>query len=383
MRRAAALVAAAIVAAGAPAAAAEYVIQISVDGLSGPRLQALVAGDATGDYAHFARFVNEGASTFNARADYTHTITLPNHTSMLTGRPVLQPSGQPNTVHHGYTLNVDPLPGATLHNSGNPNLSYIASAFDVVHDHGLSTALYASKSKFVLFDRSFDATNGAPDATPPDDGPDKIDVYFQSTPGATQSALLAGLAANHPRYVFVHYSNPDDAGHATGWGSPTWNAAVHTVDGYLADLFALIESDPLLAGHTLILLSADHGGTGFDHSDATNPANYTIPFLAWGDGVAPARDLYALNAATRADPGMGRPSYTASPQPIRNGDGGNVALAALSLPAVPGSSIDAAQDLRLNATEIPLLPPVFRASLFLMLLAGGVLALRLRRPGVR
>lgn len=137
---------------GAPAA--EYVIHISVDGLSGSLLQNLIANDTAGDYANFARMVDEGATSFNARTDYTHTITLPNHTSMLTGRPVLQPAGQPNTVHHGWTTNVDPLPGTTLHNGGNPNLSYVASAFDVAHDHGLATAHYASKSKFVLFEWS-------------------------------------------------------------------------------------------------------------------------------------------------------------------------------------------------------------------------------------
>ena len=129
------------------AAGAEHVIQISVDGLSGLLLQALVENDSVGDFASFARFVTEGATTYNARADYTYTITLPNHTTMLTGRPVSRPSGQPNTVHHGWTSNDDPAPGETLHNGGNPNLTYVASVFDVAHDHGLSTALYASKSE--------------------------------------------------------------------------------------------------------------------------------------------------------------------------------------------------------------------------------------------
>lgn len=197
------------------------------------------------------------------------------------------------------------------------------------------------------------------------------------------AALLSGLAANHFRYVFVHYSTPDDVGHASGWGSAAWNNAVHTVDGYLGGLFALIEGDPLLDGHTLVILSADHGGTGFDHADATNVANYVIPFFVWGDGADPGVDLYALNAGTRANPGAGRPDYNAVLQPIRNGDGANLALAALGLPLVPGSSIGAAQDLAIASVEIPLLPPLARGVLFLMLLAGGVLAMRLRAPGPR
>jgi hypothetical protein len=33
--------------------------------------------------ANFKRLKNEGSSTFNARADYDYTITLPNHTTMV------------------------------------------------------------------------------------------------------------------------------------------------------------------------------------------------------------------------------------------------------------------------------------------------------------
>jgi len=332
-------------AAARTARAADHVIQISVDGLSGILLQALVENDAVGDFASFARFVNEGASTYNARADYTHTITLPNHTSMITGRPVSQPTGQPNTVHHGWTSNSDPGPGVTLHNGGNPNLSYVASVFDVAHDRGLSTGFYASKSKLVLFDQSYDAAHGAADVTGPNDGTDKIDRYLNASAASMHSAFLTEMAASHFDYVFIHYSTPDDVGHANGWGSAAWNDAVRTIDDDLADIFALIESDPLLDGHTVVILSADHGGTGTGHSTATAAANYTVPFLVWGDGVQPGADLYALNAGARADPGSGRPSYTAAVQPIRNSDGVNLALAALALPPVPGSSINAAQSL--------------------------------------
>ena len=88
----------------------EYVIHVSVDGLRADLLQSLMQSDNEGNFGSFRRLVDEGASTFNARTDYSHTVTIPNHTSMLTGRPVLQPPGQPNTVHHGYTNNSDPGP---------------------------------------------------------------------------------------------------------------------------------------------------------------------------------------------------------------------------------------------------------------------------------
>lgn len=291
--------------AASPLLAAEHVIHISVDGLRPDYLQTII--DA-GEAPNFKRFQTEGAWTTQARTDYTHTITLPNHTSMVTGRPVSQPVGQPNTLHHGWLTNVDPAPTATLHNSGNLNVPYKSSTFDVAHDAGLETALYASKSKFVIYDQSYNATAGAAHAN----GQDKIDVArIDESSSVMQGLLLSDLAANHPNYSFVHYADPDDAGHSVGWGTPTWQNAVKTVDTYLGQLFNLIENDPALDGHTAIVLSADHGGTGTSHSTATAATNYTIPFFVWGAGVAHG-DLYEMNLQSRTNPGTTRPDYNAA-----------------------------------------------------------------------
>jgi len=324
--------------------AADFVIHISVDGLRPDYMQTEINA---GNGPNFKRFQDVGAWTNNARTDYTHTITLPNHTTMITGRPVLQPAGMPNTVHHGYTSNSDPAPTTTLHNSGNLNVPYKASVFDVAHDAGLSTALYASKSKFVLFDQSYNSTNGAEHPN----GRDKIDTYFTYSDSAPsysltmQNQFLANSATNPARYTFVHYADPDSAGHAFGWGSANYQNAVATVDGYLGGIFNLVENSPTLSGRTAIVLTADHGGSGTDHSNATLAQDYTIPFFVWGAGVGHG-DIYAFNNDTRSNPGTSRPTYDVSAQPIRNGDSGNLALKLLGLGAIPGSLINAAQDLR-------------------------------------
>jgi hypothetical protein len=111
--------------------AADYVIHICVDGLNAAMMQELI--DA-GFAPNFKRFQDEGVWTANARTDFTHTNTLPNHTSMFTGRPVTQPEGMSETIHHGWATNKAPTRGNTLHTEGNPKLKYIASVFDVVHD---------------------------------------------------------------------------------------------------------------------------------------------------------------------------------------------------------------------------------------------------------
>jgi Type I phosphodiesterase / nucleotide pyrophosphatase len=320
--------------------AVEHVIHISVDGLHPGHLQTQInAGFAP----HFKRFQDEGAWTNNARTDYTHTNTLPNHTSMLTGRPVSLPVGMSGTPHHGYTDNDTPPAAETLHNFTTPDW-YKASSFDVAHDAGLSTALYASKNKFVIYEQSYNAANGAPHAN----GADKIDRFFgpEST-ASMQSTLLTEVAANNYDYTFIHYADLDDAGHGVGWGTPTYMTAIVTVNNYLGQVFNLVETDPQFMGNTAIVLSADHGGTGTGHSGATNASNYTIPFYVWGAGVAHG-DLYALNAGTRTNPSTGRPDYLAAGQPIRNGDGGNLALSLLGLGPIPGSMINSAQNLRVS-----------------------------------
>ena len=376
------LSAALILIAATPAAAeVDFVVHISVDGLRGDLLQELIEDDPA-SFSHFKKFVTEGATTFNARTDYSHTNTLPNHTTLLTARPVLQPAGQPSSTHHGYSSNGDPPPGETVHNAGNPNLAYVASVFDVAHDHGLSTALYASKPKFVLFEQSYDAAAGALDLIPPDDGTDKIDVYVLDLIDVDDT-FVSDLAANHYTYSLVHFTEPDAIGHVFGWGSFFWDVSVAEVDEHLDDLFDLIAVDPVLHDRTVIILSADHGGHGTSHSDETDPRNYTIPFFVWGPGVEAGADLYALNPATRLDPGPGRPDYNATPPPIRNGDGANVALQLLGLGPVPGSTINVAQDLRLSSLP-PAIPAIPGWALILVAMsivgcASWMLALRTQR----
>jgi hypothetical protein len=289
---------------------------------------------------NFYRLRTEGAFTDNALSDYDFTVTLPNHTTQLTGRPVLGSAG------HNWTNNTDPAPGQTLaSNKG----SYVAGVFDVAHDHGLSTGVYASKSKFSLFAVSWDATNGAPDVTGPDNGNNKIDVYVNNSDTTALVNTLIVNGSNQPlNYVFLHLADPDAAGHAYGWdvtpGSQYCNT-IQAMDNLLGAVFALVDGQPALSGHTAIILTADHGGLNNGHSDPMLPEDYTVPFYVWGPGVMPGADLYALNPTTRLNPGTGRPDYSAPIQPIRNGEAANVALKWLGLGPVPGSTINPDQNL--------------------------------------
>ena len=338
------------------AAPAQYVISISVDGMGSSYMQALADSN---HLPNMKRIQSEGAGTNNARNDFDYTITLPNHTGMVTGRAVLGTAGAgPKIASHNWTGNGDPAAGQTLAtNKG----SYIASVFDVAHDHRQRTGMWASKSKFSLFVTSYDAAQGQPDVTRPDNGRNKLDLSFINGNTADMTTnFISAMAddASRVNYAFVHYNDPDAAGHGSGWGGDVYIKALIKADTQIGRILDVVDQTPALKGKTAIILTTDHGGSGRDHSNNKLALDYTIPFYVWGAGITHG-DLYAMNSTIRLAPATGlaqsdgasldRPDYAPALQPIRNSDLGNLSLTLLGLPPIPGSSINARQDLTVSA----------------------------------
>lgn len=317
---------------------ARYVIHISVDGL---RPDAITRYSAD-ELPNFYRLREEGAFTDNARTDVDYSITLPNHTSQLTSRPVM------GTFGHNWTSNDLPDPDQTLHsNKGH----YVASVFDVAHDNGLRTAAYVSKEKFIIYDRSYNEVNGAIDVTGEDNGRDKIDTFVinKETAGLVPQ-FIQDMKAEPYDYTFLHLRDPDATGHSRFWNMRKGSAymkSVRKIDGLLGQILDMVENDPRLRGNTTIFLTADHGGSTWSHGNAGRRSNYTVPFYVWGSGVTPG-DLYELNGEVRVDPGKGRPGYSNPDRPIRNGDSANFALSLLGLDPVPGSQLNVIAQIGVN-----------------------------------
>lgn len=304
---------------GGPSATAvprtTMVLAISVDGLASGALARLGPRRAP----TFWRLIDEGASTLNARTAVELTVTLPNHAGMLTGRPIDADRGG-----HGWTVNVDNGGRVT---GGGPDP--VASVFDVVDEAGGSTALFTSKQKFAVFDRSWPVIEEY--------------VYEADNAGLVRRAA-ADLVAERRAFTFLHLSAPDDAGHRRGWASRAYLRAVQDVDRMLGELLRTIEADPFLERRLVLVLTADHGGRGRLHGDASDPASFTVPFLVVGPGVPARADLYALDP-TRRDPGTRQPGYGAARGPVRNGDVANLATSLLGLGPVPGSRFGAERPL--------------------------------------
>jgi hypothetical protein len=335
----------------------EYVIVISVDGMGSAYIPPLLTNDLLNEMTTFEQLQAEGAGTLNARDDADYAVTLPNHVTMMTGRGVEGVSG------HAWTFNGYPDGEATTLELKKG--SYVASGFDVAHDNGLRTGIWAGKSKFDLFHQSYSSICGALDVTGPDNGRDKIDydMVQDGIPATTLTADFTNqMAANPLNFAFLHYQDPDTTGHSSGWSTdPTSDFAttLKAVDAQIGTILQMVTNSPILRGKTAIILTADHGGHDTTHGDITNPLDYTIPFYVWGPGVTAGGDLYVLNPITRTAPGEdSNPPYTGS-QPIRNGDCANLAMALLGLGTVPGSTIGSATD-KLVIAETPLLLGIAR-----------------------
>jgi Type I phosphodiesterase / nucleotide pyrophosphatase len=305
--------------------AVNRVIAISIDGLNPRAIQKLGRSRTPA----FHRLMREGAFTLNARTVREQTATLPNHASMLTGRRVDDKHGG-----HGYTYNFDN--GETLHRTAG---HYVASVFDVVHDNGGSTAMFASKIKFKLYMRTWN-THGAPDRTGHNDGRAKIDRFVIDLDNTRLVAKVTAELRHSPReFTFVHLSLPDRVGHAHSFMGKDYLAAVQRTDRLVGRILKTVAARPALRRHTLVLLTADHGGRGSAaHYVPGKLENYRIPFIAWGPGVPAGRNLYGLNPKFDS-PGDSRTDYRGK-QPIRNADIPNVVTDALDLPRVPGSEFD-------------------------------------------
>jgi predicted AlkP superfamily pyrophosphatase or phosphodiesterase len=225
-----------------------HVIIVSLDGL---RPDAITAESApTLDH-----LMHEGSFAKVAQT-IMPSLTLPSHTSMLTGQP-------PNV--HGITWNSDEV--ASRGTVRTPTV------FEVAHEHGFRTAAFFSKSKFEHLQ-----VRGSLDYT---QAPTKMVSGWLMA--RTLTDLGRYLGPNRPNLLFVHLAETDYAGHEFGWMSPIYMRALRAVDDALSDIVATAEAT-FGPGKFTLIVTADHGGHERVHGTA-EPSDLTIPWVVWGEGV--------------------------------------------------------------------------------------------------
>jgi arylsulfatase A-like enzyme len=232
------------------ASVTRHVVLLSIDGL---RPDAISSYEAP----TLQRLIREGSYTLGA-STITPSKTLPSHTSMLTGEGPERHNVLWNNVVTAKDDAVD-----------------VPTIFGVSRKYGYRTAAFFSKSKFGPLQQA-----GTLDYSQAPGG-----WWGRWSAHKTATDVEAHLASAAPNVLFVHLSDPDRAGHSSGWMTTEYGRAVTATDAAVARILAAANAT-YGEGQYSVIVTADHGGHGRNHG-SDDPRDVTIPWIAWGRGVTP------------------------------------------------------------------------------------------------
>lgn len=245
-------------------ATAQLVVLVSLDGFRPdaitPNMRGLHRLYLQGSSAHVARTIDKSA-------------TLPSHASMVSG---VNPSS------HGLNFNrYQPDRGAI----GSPTV------FSVAHAAGLPTAMFVGKAKLKHL------------LNKPTDAEFKMGGMFCKK---LLKEALPYLREAERGLVFLHFADPDSAGHRYGWMTEEYREAAQRADDCLRQVIETLDV-PGKAENTLLLVTSDHGGHGKSHGTRLD-VDQRIPWYAWGAGVRRgrvSRDVHTTDTAATALAALG------------------------------------------------------------------------------
>lgn len=222
--------------------AAAPMIVVSIDGLRPDAIERANARTLLG-------LISSGMSFSDAHT-VRPSITLPSHTSMLTG---LTPD------EHGIDWNdYRPDYGPVRH----------VTAVEIVKNAGFQAIMIVAKDKLLTLNR-----------------PNSVN-YFEKTDKDAASVAQAftdyvnknGL----PDVSFLHLPDPDTMGHRYMWMSPAYFAGVRSADAALREIITTAKA--ATNQMPFILVTADHGGFAFNHF-LDIELNSRIPFIVQGKNI--------------------------------------------------------------------------------------------------
>ncbi|MEI8234790.1 MAG: alkaline phosphatase family protein [Verrucomicrobiota bacterium] len=244
---------------------AEHVFIVSFD-------QGAPAGIQKSAMPVFKAMAAEGAHTWQA---YTivPSLTLPAHTSMLTGVGIQK--------HQILWNDYQPGKGTVK----------VPTIFSLAKERGFTTALFVSKEKFKTLVL-----------------PGSVDTFVLPANPVAQAvadAAAAQIKSTKPNLCFIHFGDPDAAGHKYGVDSPEKMQAFADCDAALKTIREAVQAAGI-ANTSVFILTADHGGhdvaevkdgkeTGRKYGTHGDPstADVEIPWIAWGSGVRPHTEITA------------------------------------------------------------------------------------------
>jgi arylsulfatase A-like enzyme len=113
----------------------------------------------------------------------------------------------------------------------------------------------------------------------------KLIAYDNNPEVSDQKVVEAALPyISELDFTFLYLGSVDEVGHLEGWMSPAYLRQVEHIDALLSRIVEGLPSD------TTLLLMSDHGGHLRMHG-TQDPADMTVPFMAYGPGVARGRAI--------------------------------------------------------------------------------------------
>ncbi len=106
---------------------------------------------------------------------------------------------------------------------------------------------------------------------------------------ATARRAIEVIEQMKPDFLFIHFDDVDHAGHTHGWKSPEYFEEVGQIDNLIGTVVGAVDGAGLRK-ETLIIMTADHGGQGKSHGNATMD-EIEIPWIIFGPGVAAGREI--------------------------------------------------------------------------------------------
>ena len=199
-----------------------------------------------------------GSYSWKARTIRTAS-TLPSHASMLSGVDVNL---------HGLTWN-----------NWRPTKGFIhvPTIFNAALEHGMKTAAFVGKFKLrhILPAGSIGVF-------------ERPGYYCKKV--SDEAARY--LEKEKPALTFVHFSDPDEAGHSAGWMSESQKHAALAADACLGTIYKALDHAGMLED-TLVIVSADHGGHNHNHSGAL-ACDREIPWIASGPSVRKGYHIHSV-----------------------------------------------------------------------------------------
>lgn len=262
------------------------VVLISLDGVRADALPYLPTVSA----------LTQRAVWTDAMETVVPALTLPAHLAMLSGRDVTE---------YGITVNtMDAGIAAVMRVNG------ITPIFAWARAAGMRSGAVAGMSLIPPSQRVEAQSFFALDTLIATDG---------DAPALASAATSLLAADTTLRMMFVHFPDADFAGHSYGWiggdgtHTPAYRAALAHMDSAIATVWSAI-APSVDAGHTAIVITADHGGGHGDgcstgeaptHTHCTaHPGDRLVPFLLVARDATPGR-LAGSPTITQVAPTIG------------------------------------------------------------------------------